>query len=410
MVTLAQDAFVRHPAALVLKLREVLGKKALVCAKPGVDVLAVVEPALPRVHEAAAVAARGKDAEDAVEPAVHGAESRQRGGRGVQEIRLHAGRNVELRIRRSAREVGNDEVARVGVLPRGEAVVDLHRVLALGEDEDVLVQHVGEGLVHDEDHVHPRGLFRLCVARLPGRGLVTVKALGLFYLICREMVAEIVNEAELVVHRGQVVGLRRLEGVVEVIGAVDEGHRAHEQGGAEQDARDAQEHAASFRRPLGLFERQQQAEDYKGRRHDDEAADLEPGQAHVVAACGVRGLLDEGDIARDEGFSADGELHSVYEGHDAHNEPGGGRAPEGVAEGKGESPRQQGDGQPVQQQNERLVQHLAQHRKHGDGVRPERKKRHRHGAGEAEQDGWNKAKRPGISFQDGSVILSVSSR
>ena len=48
---------------------------------------------------------------------------------------------------------------------------------------------------------------------------------------------------------------------------------------------------------------------------------------------------------------------------------------------KAESPRQQGDGQPVQQQNERLVQHLAQHRKHGDRVRPERKKRHRHGAG-----------------------------
>ena len=109
-------------------------------------------------------------------------------------------------------------------------------------------------------------------------------------------------------------------------------------------------------------------------------------------------------------LSADGELHSVYEGHDAHDEPGGGRAPEGVAEGKGESPRQQGDGQPVQQQYERLVQHLAQHREHGDGVRPERKKRHRHGAGKAEQDGWNKAKRPGISFQDGSVILSVSSR
>ena len=379
---LAQDALVRDPAALVLGV-EVLDEEALVRAEPVVDVLAVIEPALPRVHKAAGVAVRAEDAEDAVEVAVHGAEGGERGRGGVEQVRLHTRRNVELRVRRAAREIGHHDVARPGVFALGQGVVDLHRVFALGEDEHVLVEDVREGLVHDEHDVHVRGVGRALIAGLPGGGLVAVEALGLFYFICGEVVAEVVGKAELVVHGAEVVGLRGLEGVVEVRGAVHQPDRADEHGKAEHKAHDAHERAALFRRVLRLFERQQHAQDDEHRRHHNKAAYLEPGQGHVVAARGVRGLLDEGDVPRHEGFAADGELDAVYEGHGAHYESHERGAEEHVPEREGKGRGEQGYGQPVQEQNERLAQHLAQHGQDGDGVRPEHEQRHHDAAREA---------------------------
>lgn len=156
-----------------------------------------------------------------------------------------------------------------------------------------------------------------------------------------------------------------------------------------------------------FFEWQQHTQDDEHRRHHNKAAYLEPGQGHIVAARGVRGLLDEGDVPRHEGFAADGELDAVYEGHGTRYESHERGAEEHVPEREGKGRGEQGYGQPVQEQNERLAQHLAQHGQDGDGVCPEHEQRHHNAAREAEQYCRQEADGPGVSFQVSSRFLSA---
>ena len=221
------------------------------------------------------------------------------------------------------------------------------------------------------------------------------------------MVAEVIYEAQLVVYGAEIVGLRCLEGVVELGRAVYEAHSAHKHRRAEHEADYTDKRFTFFRRIFGLFERQKHTEHYKGRRERQQTARLEPGQRHIVAARGVRRLLDERDVPRHEGLAADGELNAVYEGHYPHYRAHGRGAPENVPKREGEGRDEQRDRQPVEHKDQGLMQHLSKHGKHGHRVRPERKQRHHDAARKAEQYRRQETDGSGVSFQILSCFLSA---
>ena len=389
-------ATVRNPAALVFKALHVVCKVYLLRAEQLVDLVAPIEPAVARVHEAGRVALGGEDTVQAVKRPLHAAEGRQRGRIRVEQVRLHTRCDVELSVRRAASEVGNDDVSGIGVLAGSKLVVGLHRVLALGKDEDVLVQDVRKRLVHYENDVQLRRIRGAFIVPIPALGLVPVEARGLCDAHGREVVAEIVREAQLACHGTAVVGFLGLEGLIKCVRAVGEGDQTHQQQKAEQASRGPDEAAPLFFRTP---HRQQDARRDEQGRQQHEDARLEPGQAQVVVPHGVRRLFDQHYVPGHEGFAAHRYLHSVYERHHACHEPGGCRAVHGACEGEAQGRAEQGDGQPVQEKQQRALQHARQGPTQRRGLGPEHKQQYQHRGRKPQQGRGHGADVDGMLFQ-----------
>ena len=377
----ARHVFVRHPAALVLRVRHLVDEAALLGPHPAVDVLPVIEPVVARVEEKSLVALPAVDPEEAVQVPVHRPEG---GGGGLGEgPGLHPREDVELRVGGASGEARHHHPASDGVGIGFQSVVVGQGVILRRVGEGRLLREGGEGLVHHEDHVDVFALCGRCFGAVPGRRLGAAVALGLVHGIGGELVAEAVGEAQLVEDRGDVVGVGDGEGVVEPVRGVEGEDQGDEHAKGQGKAQETPPEVPQFRPGEGLHAHKPRRDAHQHGAEGDDGEDL-PGPGDGVFPGGGVDLLQEGEVPGEDWLVPDLQLDAVGGGEQgaagAHQSGGGEDVPEKAGEGQQQKPHRQG----VQHDEQGLGAEDGEHAPQAVGLGPEAeqgiKARQKHGA------------------------------
>ena len=233
----------------------------------------------------------------------------------------------------------------------------------------VVVRQVGEGLVHHHDEVDILSETRL-VTGLPALRLRLVKALRLINGIGGELVAEAVGEAQLIEHRGNVVGVGHGEGVVEVVGGVDGKDQPRQNG---ETGRAAQHPAKPSPEPgdregLPLAEKAQHRQNHRGGHHHGDDA---PGEVDVVGAHGAAHFLQKGEVPGKDRLIPHLQLDAVGDGEHTYGQIHQRGGEKHIPQQAGEGQHQQPDGHGVEDDQQRLGLEVGQHGPQGVGLAPQ---------------------------------------